>query len=405
MSLTCKEPKVANNGCDSKLSPKLRFKEFNGEWEEKIFENIFSFSTGKNIKQNEASLEFEIPCVRYGELYHMYDEVISKIINRTSLDKSDLLFSQGNEILLPSAGEDPLDIGSASALTVPNVAIGRTINILRPLSEKVYSQKYVSYYINQKLRKKISTLAKGSSISNVYNSDLKKLNIMLPCLSEQEKIASFLTAINVKIESLACKEKLLQKYKKGVMQKIFNQEIRFKASDGSEYPKWEDKKLKEILDYEQPTKYIVQSTEYKNEYTTPVLTAGKTFVLGYTNEKNGIYKDCPVIIFDDFTTANHFVDFEFKVKSSAMKLLRIKDKSINLKFVYESMQRLHFPIGEHKRYWISEYSFLKIGLPCLKEQTKIANFLSTIDKKLLHVKIQLEKTKEFKKALLQQMFV
>jgi len=185
--------------------PTLRFKEFNGDWKENKFENIFNFSTGKNIKQNEASPEFEIPCVRYGELYHMYNEIISNVINSTNLDKSELVFSQGNEILLPSAGEDPLDIGSASALTIPNIAIGRTINILRPLSDNVYSQKYVSYYINQKLRRTISTLAKGSSISNVYNSDLKKLNIFLPSLIEQEKIASFLNQVDTKIEQLTKK--------------------------------------------------------------------------------------------------------------------------------------------------------------------------------------------------------
>jgi type I restriction enzyme S subunit len=385
--------------------PTLRFKEFNGDWKENKFENIFNFSTGKNIKQNEASPEFEIPCVRYGELYHMYNEIISNVINSTNLDKSELVFSQGNEILLPSAGEDPLDIGSASALTIPNIAIGRTINILRPLSDNVYSQKYVSYYINQKLRRTISTLAKGSSISNVYNSDLKKLNIFLPSLIEQEKIASFLNQVDTKIEQLTKKEKLLQQYKKGVMQKIFNQEIRFQADDGSEFCDWEEKRLKEVLDYEQPTKYIVESTEYNGNYNTPVLTAGKTFILGYTNEENGIYTNSPVIIFDDFTTANHYVDFDFKVKSSAMKLLKEKNENICLKFVYEFIQKLHFPIGEHKRYWISEYSYLKIKLPCLEEQNKIANFLSSIDTKIEQTQKQLEKTKEFKKALLQQMFV
>lgn len=101
------------------------------------FDEIFLFSIGKNIKQNEASPDFEIPCVRYGELYHMYDEVINEVINKTNLDKSELLFSEGNEILLPSAGEDPMDI--ASALTIKNVAIGRTINILKPLKATVLS--------------------------------------------------------------------------------------------------------------------------------------------------------------------------------------------------------------------------------------------------------------------------
>ena len=166
-----------------------------------LFEDIFLFSTGKNIKQDEASPEFEIPCVRYGELYHLYNEVISKVVNKTNLDKSELRFSDGNEILLPSAGEDPLDIGSASALTVKDVAIGRTINILKPARIDVYSPIYVSYYINQKLKKPISALSKGVSISNVYNSDLKTLKIILPNLSEQIKIAEFLSLINARIET------------------------------------------------------------------------------------------------------------------------------------------------------------------------------------------------------------
>ena len=151
-----------------KLQPKLRFPEFtnNEEIKNYSFNDLFSFSTGKNIKQNEASPEFDLPCVRYGELYHMYNEVIKVVINSTNLPASELVFSEGNEILLPSAGEDPLDIGSASALTLPNVAIGRTINILRPLKKDVYSQLFASYYINHRLRKKISSLAKGVSISN-----------------------------------------------------------------------------------------------------------------------------------------------------------------------------------------------------------------------------------------------
>jgi len=116
-------------------TPKLRFPEFSeleSSYKKHYFKDIFIFSTGKNIKQNEASPEFETPCVRYGELYHMYSEVISEVVNKTNLAKSELLFSDGDEILLPSAGEDPLDIGSASALTVANVAIGRTINVLKP---------------------------------------------------------------------------------------------------------------------------------------------------------------------------------------------------------------------------------------------------------------------------------
>src|ERR1700712_2083772 len=116
--MTTKKIKISN-------VPNLRFPGFgneNNSYRKRYFKNIFLFSTGKNIKQSEASPEYETPCVRYGELYHMYSEVITEVINKTNLDKSELLFSEGDEILLPSAGEDPLDIGSASALTVKNVA-------------------------------------------------------------------------------------------------------------------------------------------------------------------------------------------------------------------------------------------------------------------------------------------
>uniref|UniRef100_UPI003569AF4F restriction endonuclease subunit S n=1 Tax=Labilibaculum sp. TaxID=2060723 RepID=UPI003569AF4F len=179
----------------------MRFPEFEGDgnYKKYRFEDIFNFSTGKNIKQSEASPEFEHPCVRYGELYHMYNEVILDVINRTDLDKSELLFSNGDEILLPSAGEDPLDIGSASALTITDIAIGRTINILRPKEELLYSPIFVSYYINKRLKKTIASLAKGVSISNVYNSDLKKLEITLPNFKEQNKIATLLATIEDRI--------------------------------------------------------------------------------------------------------------------------------------------------------------------------------------------------------------
>ena len=127
--------------------------------------------------------------------------------------------------------------------------------------------------------------------------------------------------------------------------------------------------LGEVLDYEQPTKYIVDSVDYDDKYKTPVLTAGKTFVLGYTNEKNGIFQEkLPVIIFDDFTTATKFVDFPFKVKSSAMKILHADKTKVNIKFIFRAMQRIVFPINEHKRYWISEYSKIKIPLPPIEVQ-------------------------------------
>jgi len=136
--------------------------------------------------------------------------------------------------------------------------------------------------------------------------------------------------------------------------------------------KWPMEMLGEVLDYEQPTKYIVNSVDYKDEYTTPVLTAGKTFILGYTNEKDGVLSEnLPVIIFDDFTTAIKFVDFPFKVKSSAMKILRTKKDKADIRFLYYVMQKIKFASKEHKRYWISEYSKIKIPLPPIEVQQQM----------------------------------
>ncbi|MFP6180874.1 restriction endonuclease subunit S [Helicobacter pylori] len=141
----------------------------------------------------------------------------------------------------------------------------------------------------------------------------------------------------------------------------------------------EFRKLGEVLEYDQPNKYCVTSKEFDKSYPTPVLTAGKTFILGYTNEKDNIYqasKSSPVIIFDDFTTATQWVDFPFKVKSSAMKILLPKNPTINIRFIFFYMQTIPYNIsGEHTRQWISRYSQLEVPLPPLEIQQEIVKIL------------------------------
>ena len=140
----------------------------------------------------------------------------------------------------------------------------------------------------------------------------------------------------------------------------------------------EFKKLEELLTYEQPTKYIVKTTKYSDEYTIPVLTAGQSFILGYTNEDKGIFNASnkkPVIIFDDFTTSFHWVDFDFKVKSSAMKILKPINDNVNFKYIYYAMSTIKYIPGNHARHWISVYSQFSVPVPPLEVQREIVHIL------------------------------
>lgn len=144
---------------------------------------------------------------------------------------------------------------------------------------------------------------------------------------------------------------------------------------------WCECQLENIVKYEQPQAYIVKSTDYDDKYLIPVLTAGKSFIIGYTNETEGIYQNIPCIIFDDFTTDSKLVDFPFKVKSSAMKILRVAD-SIEIEYVAMFMNITRLIGDTHKRYWISEYSKLCIPIPPKEEQKRIANAVNVMFKKL-----------------------
>lgn len=166
---------------------------------------------------------------------------------------------------------------------------------------------------------------------------------------------------------------------------------------------WKKIELGKLLDYKQPTPHLVKSTEYSDSYQTPVLTAGKTFILGYTNENFGIFSEnLPVMIFDHFTTASKFVQFPFKAKSSAMKILVAKD-GVSIKYVFEAMQILNYPIGGHQRHWISIFANLVIGLPCAAEQQAIASVLTAADKEIELLDAKLAHLKQEKKALMQQL--
>ncbi len=387
----------------------MRFPEFEGEYRQYSFEDLFLFSTGKNIKQNEASPEYETPCVRYGELYHLYNEIISEVVNKTNLDKSDLTFSIGNEILLPSAGEDPLDIGSASALTIKGVAIGRTINILRPLKKNLYSNIYVSYYINEKLKKKISTLAKGVSISNVYNSDLKILNALLPSISEQQKISSFLLLINSRIQTQNKIIEGLKKLKVATAKKIFSQELRFKDDNGNDFPEWEVREVGEVFKITRGNVLAMNlvSNQCNEKNTYPVYSSQTK-----NNGLAGYYTD---FLFEDAITwttdgANagdvNYRSGKFYCTNVCGVLISNEGYANScIAELINSVSKNYVSYVGNPKLMNGVMSEIKIPFPSLPEQTKIANFLSAIDSKIDMENQLLQKLEEQKKYLLQNMFV
>ena len=170
---------------------------------------------------------------------------------------------------------------------------------------------------------------------------------------------------------------------------------------------WEQRELGEIFKYEQPQPYIVSSTEYSDDYSIPVLTAGQSFILGYTNEDFGIKeasKSEPVVIFDDFTTSSQFVDFPFKVKSSAMKLLSLVNKKDNIHFAYNVLKNIDYKSVTHERHWISIFSKMSVLFPSCKEQEKIGAYFKSLDNLITLHQRELDSLKKLKKSLLQKMF-
>lgn len=166
--------------------------------------------------------------------------------------------------------------------------------------------------------------------------------------------------------------------------------------------------LGDLLEYEQPTAYIVESTDYSDSYSVPVLTAGKSFILGYTNEMDGVFDKTPVIIFDDFTTATQYVNFPFKVKSSAMKILHINKDLVLPKYIYYRMQIINFDHSTHKRYWIQQYSKIRVCVPPLPEQERIVSRIEELFSQLDAGVETLKKTKAqlavYRQAVLKEAF-
>jgi type I restriction enzyme S subunit len=386
-----------------KLVPELRFPEFKGEWKNSKLGNIAEFDKGKNISKADISEDGEIECIRYGELYTRYKEIIDEVYSRTNLDKEELVFSEKGDVLTPSSGETAIDIATASCINKDDVALGGDINIIR----SDINGNFLAYYLSNKKRTDVARLAQGISVIHLYKSHLKSLSVNLPSKQEQQKISSFLSLIDKKIELLKKKKELLELYKKGVMQKIFNREIRFKDKDGNDYPEWEEKRLGEIAKVNKGEQK--NRSELREEFEYPVINGGQEpsgFIDTFNTPKNTITiseggNSCGFVNFitKNFWSGGHCYTLEGLKKSINQYYLYSY-----LKYNEKKIMRLRVGSGL-PNIQEGDIQKFKVVVPSLEEQLDIKKLLKAINKSIEFVSFNLENTKVFKKGLLQKMFI
>ena len=322
------------------------------------------------------------------------------VINRWTEFPS--VYSHLNDLLVVCKGAG---VGKMAINNIGTVHIARQIQAVRS-----YTNCTNIRYIKNVVKNDIESIVSKANglIPGLKRELLLSLQIPLPPLAEQQRIVTEIDKWFAIIDQIERDKVDLQATIKQIKSKILDLAIHgklvpqdpsdepaiellkrinpdFTSCDNGHYTQlpngWCECQLENIVKYEQPQAYIVKSTDYDDKYLIPVLTAGKSFIIGYTNETEGIYQNIPCIIFDDFTTDSKLVDFPFKVKSSAMKILRVAD-SIEIEYVAMFMNITRLIGDTHKRYWISEYSKLCIPIPPKEEQKRIANAVNVMFKKL-----------------------
>lgn len=385
------------------VQPKLRFPGFEGDWQDYILGNIAKFSKGKGISKSDISENGKFDCIRYGELYTAYGETITNIISKTDLEETDLVFSSYNDIIIPASGETQLDIATASCVLKDGVALGGDLNIIKTDNNGVF----LSYYLNNSKKEDIASLAQGVSVVHLYSSQLSTLKLNLPSLLEQTKIANFLSSIDEKLNLLKEKKNLLEDYKKGIMQKIFNQEIRFKKDNGDDFGNWEEMKLSDIAEVNKGNQ--LNKDDLNNYDVFPCISGGiepSGFTNKYNRQENTIIiseggNSCGYVNFvkTKFWCGGHCYSVDLHNDFNKLFIYQL------LKYNQDEIMKLRVGSGLPNIQKKDLKSFPFRITKDLKEQTKIANFLSAIDEKIELVSTQIEETQEYKKGLLQQMFV
>ena len=356
--------------------PKLRFKEFNDEWKENKLHDIAKITMGQSPNSENYTYDSSDTLLIQGnaDLYNgkVIPRLFTKQITKTC-DKEDIIMT----VRAP--------VGDI-AISDYYACIGRGVCSIKS-SKFIYH--YLDYLKEKGYWKKIS---KGSTIDSITSDNIKSLVIKTPSRKEQEKVIRTIDLINKKIELQTKKIEALKLFKKGLISKLLN-----------EY-NYEIMKIKDVLKFEQPTKYIVNSDDYINDSKAiPVLTANKAFILGYCNENN-FYDKGDSIIFDDFTMDMKYTNFNYKIKSSAIKILTAKDNN-DLRFLYELLLSLNLKNEEHKRHYISIVQEMNVKIPSIEVQNSISSKLELIDNKILFEEKFLDNLTKLKKGFMQNMFV
>ncbi|RMC44925.1 restriction endonuclease subunit S [Lactobacillus sp. ESL0230] len=382
---------------EHQLVPHIRFWGFEEEWEEDKISNISLVSIGNTPPTNKKEYYSEkgISWVTPSNISND-----GRIIDERHLSKEGAKIARivpRGSILITSIAS----IGK-NALVKENTAFNQQINAVTPIDD---FDSYFIYTLSIGLSKKMKTIAASGIMQIVNKKDFSKMKVKFPSFTEQQKIGNLFAKLDQLLELEQQKLDQLGLLKKALLQDLFPARgakipaLRFQGFEDE----WEEKQIKDILNYERPDKYIVDSDKYLNK-GTPVLTANKTFVLGYTNETNIYKKTLPVIIFDDFTLDNKLVNFPFMIKSSAIKILTPNGFS-DIYFDYNLIKVTTFIKEGHARHYISIVQNKKIEVPIKLEQQKIGAFLTHFDHLIELEQQKLAKMKQVKKALLQNMFV
>lgn len=395
------------------LQPKLRFPKFKGEWTKDILGNLITIKSGQSPSTYNLKLKGINPFIKVDELNNCNKyQLISR---EYSDDSRGLILS--NSIIFPKRGAAILN--NKVRINSTNILMDSNMMALLPIKQKIYSE--FLYYLITKVE--LYKIADTSTIPQINNKHIEPFNVNIPSIDEQTKIANFLSSIDEKLNLLKEKKALLEDYKKGIMQKIFNQELRFKDNNGNDFEKWEKVILGEISDVRDGThdspKYV------DNGY--PLITSKNLNSNGKLDFKNVEYitqldfdkinkrskVDIGDIIFGMIGTIGNPVllkSNDFAIKNVAL----IKEKQIlknsflihylNSNLILNQFNKENVG-GTQKFLSLGIIRNLEILLPSITEQTKIANFLSAIDEKIELVSNQIQDTQEYKKGLLQQMFV